>query len=328
MVYDALTSPSAHTLGAAAVALALLAVVALHLVHLNRLLSGTPEAFRRLSPDRWTPEQIRATCDRLAQQPITTSSYADRLPPRLGRRYVVTGGSGIVGGYIVLQLLARGEPPEAIRIVDFQRPHRADMLPHPDGSDNEGKDAAAEQVARVGFQRADIASADATDAAFAAPWPSPAVAALPLTVFHTAAVIVPSARDARVSGFCEAVNVRGTAHVLAAARRAGADVVVSTSSASIAIRPVEFWGAREVNGFPKNYAQGLDETDFFAGPEARPHGEFFGNYPASKAKAERLVCGANGPEMRTGCIRPANGVYGHPSDNLLGAPLNMQTYPS
>lgn len=321
MVYDVLTSLPAHSLGAAVVALALLGVVLLHLISLNRLLSSTPEDFRKLTPDRWTREQIQTTYDRLAEQPITTEAYAAQLPPRLDRRYIVTGGSGIVGGYIVLHLLARGQPPETIRIVDFQRPHRADMLA---GGDS---DAA---IARVGFQRADISSAEATDAAFAAPWPSAAIADLPLTVFHTAAVIVPSARDERVKGFCEAVNVRGTAHVLAAARRAGADVFVSTSSASIAIRPVEFWGGAGragPGGFPKYYAQVLDETDFFAGP-VRPHAEFFGNYPASKAHGERLVCGANGPEMRTGCIRPANGVYGHPSDNLLGAPLNMQTYPS
>lgn len=308
---DALAAPRS---GAAVAVLALLALaLGLYLVNLNRVLSSTPEHFRRLAPRPWTDEQIRETRDRLVRRPITPASYAPQLPPRLDRRYVVTGGSGMVGGYIVLQLLARGQPPETIRIVDFRPPHRADML-----------------AAAVDFRRADISSAEQTDAAFAAPWPpAVAAAALPLTVFHTAAVIIPSARSELVGGFCEAVNVRGTANVLAAARRAGADVLVSTSSASIAIRPVEVWrrpwrwGAAE----PRGYAQVLDEADFFAGP-VRPHREFFGNYPASKARAERLVCGASGPGMRTGCIRPANGVYGHPTDNLVGTPLSMQTYHS
>lgn len=339
------TPEAMHRSGAVAVAvpallaLLLLALLCKFLVNLNQALSATPAHFRELAPrPGWTRAQIRETHDRLAaaatattaaagQQPVTTtaSSYAAQLPPRLDRRYIVTGGSGMVGGYIVLQLLARGHPPEAIRIVDFQPPRRADMLAGP--------------AAAVAFRRADLSSAAQTAAAFAAPWPTTpaaaaAVAALPLTVFHTAAVMVPSARSPLVGGFCEAVNVGGTANVLAAARDAGADVLVSTSSASIAIRPVGLWrgawgggrfgcGPRE----PQDFAQVLDEADFFAGP-VRPHHEFYANYPASKARAERLVCGANGPEMRTGCIRPCNGVYGQATDNLVGTPLSMQTYHS
>lgn len=288
--------------------LALLGLALVYLINLNRLLRSTPEQFRQLT-EPWTREQIIETHERLAQKPITTASYSAHLPPKLNRRYIVTGGSGMVGGYIVLQLLERGQPPESIRIVDFQAPHRSDMAEGP--------------AAAVSFHKVDISSAQQTDAAFAAPWPA-SVASLPLTIFHSAAVIIPSARSQLVSGFCDAVNVGGTANILAAARRVGADIFISTSSASIAIRPVELWrGWSE----PRYFAQMLDETDFFAGP-LRPHREFFGNYPYSKARAERLVCGANGPEMRTGSIRPANGVYGHLTDNMIGKPLSVQDHHS
>lgn len=297
----------------AALACALLGLAVLYLINLNRLLSITPDEVKKLAGDRWTGDQVRKTYERLRQDPITTASYASQLPPRLNRRYVVTGGSGLVGGYIVLQLLERGQPPSTIRIVDFQRPHRRDQLEHP-------------LFDEVGFEEADISSAESTGAAFSKPW-DPSVANLPLTVFHTAAVIIPSARSQLVSGFCEAVNVGGTENVLAAARRSGADVLVSTSSASISIRPVGLWVRPWAwDACPRGYCQVLEESDFFR--PLRGHDEFFGNYPASKARAERIVCGANCRDLRTGCIRPANGVYGHPTDNTVGGPLNSQVCPT
>lgn len=293
----------------------ILGLALVYLVNLNRLLSITPDEVKKLAGERWTDEQVIKTYERLRHNPITTASYASQLPPKLNRRYIVTGGSGLVGGYIVLQLLERGQPPNTIRIVDFQPPHRRDQLDHP-------------LFNKINFQKTDISSAISTDAAFSQPWDDPAVANLPLTVFHTAAVIIPSARSQLVNGFCEAVNVGGTENVLAAARRSGADVFVSTSSASISIRPVELW-VRPWQGWgdacPRGYCQVLEESDFFR--PLRRHEEFFGNYPASKAKAERIVCGANCRELRTGCIRPANGVYGHPTDNTVGGPLNSQVTP-
>lgn len=297
-------------LAAACIALGLALV---YLVNLNRLLSITPDEVKKLAGDRWTDHQIKETYERLRHNQITTASYASQLPPKLNRRYIVTGGSGLVGGYIILQLLERGQPPNTIRIVDFQKPHRRDQLDHA-------------LFGEVDFQETDISSAESTNAAFCEAW-EPSAAGLPLTVFHTAAVIIPSARSELVNGFCEAVNVGGTENVLAAARRAGADVLVSTSSASISIRPVGLWVKPwQWDSTPRGYCQVLEESDFFR--PLRSHGDFFGNYPASKARAERIVCGANSRELRTGCIRPANGVYGHPTDNTVGGPLNSQTCPT
>ncbi|KAI0595925.1 hypothetical protein F4775DRAFT_604250 [Biscogniauxia sp. FL1348] len=287
--------------------LSIIALILLaYLVRVNQLLSQTPDEVRKLSGPRWTPEQLRETYKRLQKNPV---NYKDKLPPRLHRRYIVTGGSGLVGGFIVEQLLARGTPAGHIRILDIRRPER--------------NNAADE----VDFAHTDIASQASVDAAFARPWP-PDAAGLPLTVFHTAAVILASERSARRYAFPEAVNVGGTRNVLGAARRAGADVFSATSSASVAIRPVRPllfpFSARE----RANFCQVLDERDFFSSAAPSPRHAYFGNYPASKAAAERIVCDADREGFRTGCIRPANGVYGNPTDNTVGDPLSRDVLPT
>ena len=77
---------------------------------------------------------------------------------------------------------------------------------------------------------------------------------------------------------------------------------------------------------PRGFFQVLDERDF--SKPLRPHEEFLGNYPASKAAAERLVCAANREGFRKGCIRPANGVYGNPTDNTVAGTLRKDVYPT
>ncbi|CAH0003132.1 unnamed protein product [Clonostachys byssicola] len=287
---------------------ALFSCLLLYSIRINLMFLETPARFRMLAGSRWDRKLLSQTYKELAKNPI---NYTDQLPPRLNRRYIVTGGAGLVGGHIVLQLLARGTPPESIRVIDIRRPERNDLH--------------SEAATRVDFIQTDITSLGSVQAAFCKPW-NQAVAHLPLTVFHTAAIIVPSARSKLQYEFVESVNVRGTKNVLIEARKAGADIFSSTSSASIAIRPVELFPSPWVS-IPKNFAQVLDESDFYE--PLRPHEEFFGNYPASKALAERLVCEANdGDSFRTGCIRPGNGVYGDPTDNTVGGPLSKSIMPT
>ncbi|KAI0458806.1 hypothetical protein F5B21DRAFT_457836 [Xylaria acuta] len=278
-----------------------------YLVRVNRQLSGTPEEVRRLAGPRWTPDLLKKTYGRLRQHPI---EYTHKLPPKLDRRYVVTGGSGLVGGYIVLQLLARGTPPAHIRILDIRRTERGDMQSGP--------------ALAVDFARTDITSRASVDAAFARPWPASA-GKLPLTVFHTAAVILASDRSAHSYAFPELVNVKGTANLLAAAKAAGASVFSATSSASISIKPVGTWAAPWARE-PREFFQMLDTRDFDLPLKKRE--AYFGNYPASKAVAERLVCDADREGFRTGAIRPANGVYGNPTDNTVGDPLSRAVMPT
>ncbi|KAK8021858.1 hypothetical protein PG990_006996 [Apiospora arundinis] len=285
-----------------------------YLVRINSLLKGTPEEVRKLTDSPWQPAQLKEIYERLRKHPV---DYTAGLPPRQSRRYVVTGGSGLVGGFIVLQLLARGTPPESIRILDIRKTERNDMKTGP--------------ATKVDFAQTDITSKPSVEAAFTRPW-HPSVAHLPMTVFHTAAVIIPSDRSKYVYAFPERVNVTGTQNVLEAAERAGADVLSCTSSGSIAIRPIEPfvppWRLLfSPRAWPRYFWQVLDCRDFFGKP-LRPHEEFFGNYPASKAVAERAVCAANRSGFRTGCIRPANGVYGSPADNILGDPLARAVMPT
>ncbi|KAF9774769.1 hypothetical protein IL306_007199 [Fusarium sp. DS 682] len=268
----------------------------LYLQRINRLLKETPHEVGQLRDKPWTPELLKKTYETLEKSPLDLNG---RLPPKLDRRYIVTGGNGLVGGYIVLQLLARGTRPKSIRIVDVRKPERDDLR----------KGLAAQ----VDFVQTDITSKAAVHDAFSKPW-DPTIASLPLTVFHTAAIIIPGARSKYLYTRTEAINVQGTKNVLAASRAAGADIFSSTSSASISIRPVQAFVAPWAE--PKHYWQVMDTQDF--NKPLREHQEYFSNYAVSKAIAERLVCAENGPSFRTGCIRPGNGVYGHPSDNPIG----------
>jgi hypothetical protein len=66
-------------------------LVVLYLVQLNTKMSGTPEEALKISPHRWTKDEILETYERIAERPIDSRSH---LPPKLGRRYIVTGSSG------------------------------------------------------------------------------------------------------------------------------------------------------------------------------------------------------------------------------------------
>ncbi len=75
-------------------AIAALVLLLAYLTRLNQLLLSTPEEIKKLTPARWTKDLVVETYRRLEAQPITTSSYAKRIPPKLERRYIVTGGCG------------------------------------------------------------------------------------------------------------------------------------------------------------------------------------------------------------------------------------------
>lgn len=218
---------------------------------------------------------------------------------------------GLVGGCIILHLLARGQSPESIRLVDFRAPVRKDYL------DNKA-------ASKVQFARADITSEASTNEAFDKPWPK-SVAQLPLTVIHTAAVINPSDRAKSLLYRCSAVNLNGTINVLNAAKRAGADVFIGTSSGSIDLRPIGVW-IPPWTRWPRRFVQTVGHVDTAA--PLRPHEEYFGNYAVSKAAAEKVVINANSPTLKTGVIRPTNGVYGNRYDHTLGRYMNMSTIPT
>lgn len=199
-----------------------------------------------------------------------------------------------MGNWIVTHLLSRGEDPAAIRILDLQAP-RQEIL-------DQG----------VVFIKINVTDKSGVSAAFAQPWPS-STAHLPLTVFHTAAVIRPAERHKVLLPFCTTVNVRGTRNVLEAAKEAGADCFIATSSGSIGLRRPSFWIAPWTHTAP-GLVQVLSDH---AKNQPKEHDEFFGNYAVSKAQAEELVREADdaGAGFRTGCIRPGNGIYGIGGEN-------------
>lgn len=269
----------------------------LYLVHINNAFYEVPEHTRKLSAPEWTDEEIRNTYKRVCENPI---DFASHLPPALERRYVVVGGSGLVGGFIVMHLLGRGQPIESIRIIDFRKPIRSDL--------KTGK------AARVQFTQADITSLESTVAAFQQPWSSN-VAQLPLTVFHVAAAIRPGERAKSLIYRVSRVNVTGTENVMSAAKKAGADIFIATSSGSISIRPINFW-IPPWKKMADNLVQVYKDPD--KDETIRPHEDYFGNYAMTKAQAEDKVLRAHGESFRTGVIRPACGIYGNQLDIFFG----------
>ncbi len=92
----------------------------------------------------------------------------------------------------------------------------------------------------------------------------------------------------------ERPNVAGTENVLAACARHGIGLLVHTSSPSV------------VHG----------GGDIENGDESLPYAEHFqAPYPETKARAERAVLAANGPELKTCALRP-HLIWG-PGDNQL-----------
>lgn len=124
---------------------------------------------------------------------------------------------------------------------------------------------------------------------------------------------------------CAKVNVEGTQNILVAAKAAGADILISTSSSSVGVRKPHLWPA-PWQRYGKYYAQVFgDKTKGL--PEKKD--EFFSNYPYSKWTAEQFVKDADEKGgMRTGSIRPGNGIYGGGGDYTVGTYLQHGGGPS
>lgn len=280
----------------------------------DRKLLALPPNVEAISPGRTTRETIRSIAKDVAAW--NRNPVVECLPPATGRRYIIVGGAGFLGGWIVLHLLERGEDPRFIRIVDIRPPTRRDLL--------QGK------AKEVRFVQADISNRASVNAAFEAPWPSSEIAHSPLTVFHTASIIRFYERHVALLRRSERVNVDGTQNVIDAAKAAGASVLVYTSSGSIAVRASHFllWPWQKE---PKFFVQAIKDDDNLT-PKENTH--YFSNYSRTKANAEKLVREADGSVsgsgsiLKTGCIRPSNGVYGPGGDLLAGAYLVRKTNPT
>lgn len=65
--------------------------VIIYLYRLDQTLRRVPMAGEKLSPYRWTVEDIHAAYERAQTSPVDVREY---IPPRQQRRYIVVGGSG------------------------------------------------------------------------------------------------------------------------------------------------------------------------------------------------------------------------------------------
>jgi nucleoside-diphosphate-sugar epimerase len=204
----------------------------------------------------------------------------------------------------------------------------------------------------VDFRIVDITDREQVQAAFNTPWPS-SLSATPgldgrtpvetveteTTVFHTAANIRYYERDTRLFPLSEKVNVEGTQNVLDAARAAGVSILIYTSSGSVSIRCTRLWLWPWEKQSPFS-VQTIDDDDSRL---PQRYEEMFSNYAASKLKAERLVRAADRTPLpsssgkgqqgqqqllRTGCLRPGNGIFGTGGDILCGAYLARRVNPS
>jgi nucleoside-diphosphate-sugar epimerase len=232
--------------------------------------------------------------------------------------------AGFLGGWIVRHLLERGEHPKQIRVLDIRAPTRPDL------TTGLAKD--------VDFRLVDISDREQVQAAFGAPWPptsssESAEIEIETTVFHTAANIRYYERDARLLRLSEKVNVEGTQNVLDAARATpGVSVLIYTSSGSVCVRRARLWLWPWENKRPAFSVQTIDDDDRRL---PQRHEDMFSNYAASKLTGERLVRAADrspggkkGQLLRTGCLRPGNGIYGMGGDILCGAYLARKVNPS
>ena len=234
-----------------------------------------------------------------------------------------------MGGWIVTKLLKRGEDLHRIRLLDLNPP----TSHHPVVKDSLSKG--------VQFFKVDVTNLVALKAAFAAPWPDASSSFSSetdpeITVFHTAANIRFYERHLSFLGRSTRVNVQGTKNVVSAAQFIGATVLIYTSSGSVGLRNTRLllWPWEKE---PEMFLQVINDDD--AGKRApRRHEDFFSNYAASKMEAETFVRtsdrettrSSTGTKtlLRTGCIRPGNGIFGPGGDTLCGAYLMRQTNPS
>ena len=203
-----------------------------------------------------------------------------------GKGYLVIGGSGFVGRYIVRALLARGET--LVRIIDVVPPKLS------------GDSSAVGHISRAEFVKADVTSLESIKGAMARPFANGSTAEY---VFHTVAVIRAAERLGYLKDLSYKVNVIGTKNVLQIAQEMGSvKSLVFTSSLSVVIAPAMHLRLGWENGLlPRGGVVFGDCTPDNAAVAMH-------HYPATKREADALVRAADGVGgVRTGVLRP--GMY-------------------
>ncbi|KAG8690193.1 hypothetical protein FRC11_013256 [Ceratobasidium sp. 423] len=225
--------------------------------------------------------------DDLAKVTIPTpQDIADAMKahgPATGKAYIVVGGSGLVGQYIVRSLLARGET--LVRIIDVVEPKVS-----------VGSDASAvDSLSRAEFIQADVTDYQSIAEAISRPFGSTGRTAE--AVIHTVAVIRNFERLGYLKPLSYRVNVEGTRNVLKASQELGTvGSFVYTSSAGIFVPPANFLRLQLLRS--RRGAVFGDDVPADA-PKTGNH------YISTKFEAEGIVHAADGVKgVRTSALRP------------------------
>ncbi|KAF8606015.1 NAD(P)-binding protein [Ceratobasidium sp. AG-I] len=208
-----------------------------------------------------------------------------------GRAYVVVGGSGLVGRFIVKSLLARGET--LVRIID--------VAPPPVSNDQ----VAVGDLSRAEFIKADVTNYESIKDAISRPFRDTGRTAE--VVFHVVAVIRHWERLAYLKHLSHAVNVGGTQNVLKVSQELGTvRSFVFTSSMGAYLPPAMYL---RLGLYSRRVTFGEDPP---ADMKLATH-----HYPTTKREADVLVRAADGVKgIRTGVIRPGMAITG-PGDMFI-----------
>ncbi|TFK41530.1 3-beta hydroxysteroid dehydrogenase/isomerase family-domain-containing protein [Crucibulum laeve] len=297
-------------------------ILVLYIRHNDKCLLAIPERVQAATTPRITEGDVRETAARLEKEVPLEEKFKAQLPPKTGRRYIIVGGGGFLGGWIATALLHRGEDPRKIRLLDLNPPTNYEVV-----------DAVSKGTQ---FLKVDVTDTKSVEEAFSAPWAatnSDVPGVVPeVTIFHTAANIRFYERHRIFLSRSTRVNVQGTENVVKAAKDIGATVLVYTSSGSVAIKRARFWlWPWEKEPAAGGFVHAInDDQDMLP----KVHEEFFSNYAVTKMMAESIVRGADKSRLqgekvlRTGCLRPGNGIFGPRGDMLCGAYLVRETNPT
>lgn len=79
------------TIMASLIATSLAGLGAFYMWRVNSAMKVVPEEAQKLSPHRWTVDEIKAAYKKSLETPIDVTKS---LPPKQSRRYVIVGGTG------------------------------------------------------------------------------------------------------------------------------------------------------------------------------------------------------------------------------------------
>ncbi|BFZ53428.1 hypothetical protein PYCC9005_000451 [Savitreella phatthalungensis] len=245
-----------------------------YIAWLEHRLLYVPLDLRRLCRplrDRPTEDDVSAGDARYASAIAATCTHAST--------YIVTGGSGMTGAAIVRALLHRAPKATRIRILDL-RPPPPDLA----------------KLEAIEFVQCDVSDREAVVAAFLRPWSGDGVEGVDV-VYHTAGNIRFWEGLEWQMARSEKVLVDGTRWVIEGCVKAGAQVLVYTSSGSILGRFSDF-----ANPFATIKPTIIQDGEPVADMDQ------MSNYSRGKARAEGIVLAET--RLRTGALRPAHAVYG------------------